>query len=306
MKTAPDTDKEKAISKTEVAKITIASHENVTEMLPYTKIVRSNFNRLEAVDEGRISHIDCAMEFSFEKERIKAIEHTQLFASLNTASINQDSVLNSSKTTETIYNKQLLKVKATSELKEMKESVAKIIKTMSIVLTLIATVNIIGAFFAILFISLSSIPISGFIVWLSMEILVTIIFTCVSLKGSNASQFTSDAAVSFFKWLLSFLVMIIAFITVVSLQQSITSTFECALNWRNASNTQNESIESMKCVVMLALFFSSLYKLLVIIIYLILCVILRKRLIEFEAAEPESLASPSAINASSSIAPYRL
>lgn len=268
------------ISLTEGAKHPEESPEVKTEKISFTKIMKSD---KFVGSDGQVNNIDCTEDFSFEKSRIKAIEHTQLFASLSTTPINQDNVLCNQSLHNMLFEKQLGIDAEKDKLKKSKEMVTRILKIVSIVLTLFSTANVIGAFFGILYLSISNIPISDFVAWLSLEIVITIIFMYISIKGSNASDFAFLYVNSYLKWLLIYGICLIVVLVVICIQKNLTSAIACSMNISKPGIEYSDYIASILCIVLVSMFFSTLYKLAIIIIYVILSAILRKILMDMES-----------------------
>ncbi len=290
MKTSPNIDSGPSDlpSHTEVPESHLGTEAKPTEPICFTKIVkRKTQQQPENVQsDGRVASIDCNVEFSFEKERIKAIEHTQLFASLNTTPVNQDTVLMSTKLAELVYNDLLHKGRTSALEIQSKENVARILKVLSVVLVLFSTINIIAAFFAILFLSISSMPVGKFIVWISLEIFVSICFMCVSLKGAGAAGFKLLALRVYFRRLVIFFCALLVFFIVLCAIKPIAAALSCAVGWSDQNNTAEQGHDAMLCIVLACLFFTTLYKLLVTVAYVVLSVLLWRRLLAAGTGEP--------------------
>jgi hypothetical protein len=285
-------------SRTEVA--AHAPEQEVTEKVSYSQIGQDKEGSLvppkeSSKGDGAVVSIDCSGEFSFEKERIRAIEHTQFFASLNTATLSQEPVILSSKMAAVVLRRQLATDDEREKCRHNKDCLAGVLKVVAVVLTLVATTNVICAFFTILFLSISSMPISEYILWLSIEIIMTIFLMYISIKGSNAAHFTIQLAINYLKWLLVYGIALVSVLVSVTLQGTLSETLHCALRWSESNSTHNERVHYMLCIVLLATFFSTLYKLIVTAIYAGISLGLRfklARLIFFEAQDPSPTLPP--------------
>ncbi len=283
MKTSPnisDLRPTEAPSSTEISKDLASPAIKATEKLSFLQFAKGKLRE----EEGQIMSLDCTEEFSFEKERIRALEHSQLFQSLNTSQANQESVLTTTKIAELVRNNLALRQKLNAD-KQAKDFVGKILKVLSIVLALFSTANVIAAFFGILFLSISSMPIGNFMVWISAEIFVTICFLCLSLKGSGAAQFSLVSLSAYLKRVLVLFGALVGFFVALCAQKTPRGAFECALGWNDPELTSKQSCEAMFCIVLICLTFSTLYKLLVVAVYISLAILLRRKLVSLEGGE---------------------
>jgi len=284
MKTLPSIDKKFVNNANFPTEVIISDRQtpNLTEQFPYTGIIKAPIK--DDNTEGKITNIENSVDFTFEKQRIKALESSSLFLSIQTAQAGQDSILTSSKATEIICkNKQIVTIG--QEIRKLKDFYANLMKIMCIVLTLFASVNIIVAFFAILFLSISSISVGNFMVWILLEITISIIFIIISIKGTNSNNFIKENINSFLKYLGVYLILLILLIIVIEIQKNTKDAIKCALNFNNTQNTEDINSQSMLCIMLLFMFFSCVYKLIATIIYFVLSFLLRRQLIKIEESE---------------------
>ena len=238
--------------------------------------------------EDKVSKIDCHVEFSFEKERIKALENTEFFASLNTLTVNPDTVMTQNRIKEIIFNTLAMKGKEQNDTKKSKDAIGRIIKNTCIVFILFATGDIIATLFGLLFVSVSNMLNGDFTLWLILEVLIAILFVIVSLKGTKACEFTLLDLVRYFKYLFITGVLLICFLVAILIQKNLEEGFECAMTLREPGTTYEEYVEAALCVVLICLAFATMYKILIIAAYSILSVLLWRQLKIVEEAEQQA------------------
>ena len=191
----------------------------------------------ESTKEEQLSGIECTPDFSFEKERIKALEHTQLFVSLNSTNVNQDAVLCPSKVEEILYNNAItLKVWSTS--KHLAERISNTMRILCTVISLFSTVGILAVILAILFSTISSFSRSTYMHWLISEICCTIIYMIFSLKGSSADQFSLQTLNRYFKYLIIYGILMFSLLVILMLQKSLGEILECAINTNESDDSR--------------------------------------------------------------------
>ena len=237
---------------------------------------------------GLITSLDCSVEFSFEKERIKAIENTQLFASVNT--INNDCFLSSNKIKELLYNNKVAMDEFEKNCRDSKERIMNILKLLCIIFTLFATMNIIAVFFGMLFLSIANLPLANFIIWLCIELVTAILFVILSIQGSNINQYSNHAFEKYFKYLIIFCIFLIVLMIIIELNKDIKDVFKCGMSWGNENNEYNDNVLAMKCIMLLCVFCSLMYKTITLIVYIVLCMLIRRKIMNESKSELKVLA----------------
>lgn len=238
----------------------------------------------ESSRDGQLSNIECGSDFSFEKARIKAIEHTQLFASLNTGNVSHDSILGVSKVPD--MNDLL------DNSKQSKGKITCILQTMGTILSLFAILNLIAVLFAMLFLSVSNMPLTKYLFLLLIEIIFTTGFFIISLKSSTAEKLSLQTLSKYLKFIIVYSILLFSLMIILMLQQSINEALESACTLRS-SNSHEDTTNAVYSIVLLSVFFSCFYKIIVMIVNIILCVLLKRLMVKIEELEQRTLDSKS-------------
>ena len=239
---------------------------NLTEAIkvPWPeKITKDKFK--ETTADGQLIIIDSCPDFSFEKERMKAIENSQLFSSVNTG--DQQVIINSDKI------KELMNIAEERHniVEKKKERIANGIKSLCIIFTLIGTANIIVEFFAMIILAITNIPLTGFLWSFIYEIFSTIIFIILCIKGSNIENFSVSAINTYLKFSILYLLILGIVTTLIELKENTITTIRKAMEWGNTGNSYEAYINTMNSIMLLCVIGSTLYKFIGIFISCILC-----------------------------------
>jgi len=230
-----------------------------TEAVPYFKIKKPD-KIIGICSDGPIRDLDCTLDFTFEKNRIKAIENTELFASISTTAVGPD--------TQTFVLKQAEKsILEVSGHYEKIDSICYWLRNVAIGITLVTAVGIIGTFFAILFLSLNSVPIQDFVIWLSLESISCLAFMYISVKITGLNRMTINNIPYIFKFIIIYILAIIAVMIVANKINPISDAIQNNIPNENA---ENKEIKRQKIIniIMIIFFFSCLLKLLVAVGYI--------------------------------------
>ncbi len=234
-----------------------------------------------APNPSRTPRLNFDNSFSYEKERLRAIQNTELFASLQSLASGPDvSILPLSALSSTTRTP----LSAGQPTKKC-DKLAQIQRIVSIALVLYAIANFIGAFFAILYISISNLPIVKYLQWIIGEFLLTAAFIVVSIKGHNVGGPELRGASWHLYRVMGIVIVEMCLLLIVALAKGLYSSLECAMGWNRNGNTYDENADAMNCVIVVSFFFSCMAKLLCSLLYLGLGVSLR-----MSAAGPETLA----------------
>jgi len=234
--------------------------------------------------DGQLSDIDCTSDFSFEKARIKAIEHTQLFASLNTGNVSQDSMLKTSKTAEIFYNSTKNIDDLLTIARQSKVRIINIIQTIGTILSLFAILNFISVLFAMLFLSVSNMPLTKYLFLFIIEIVFTSIFFAISLKSSTAEKFSFKELNIYFRLVIVYAILLFSIMIILMLHQSLNEAFKSAASW-HSSNTFEDKVEAMYSITLISIFFSCTYKLIISILNIVFCVLLKRTMTRISSLE---------------------
>ena len=249
--------------------------ESTKDRLPATSFKENIKN---SKGDGRIIAIDCPHDFSFEKSRIKAIEHTSLFSSLTM--IGQT-------------NKFDIRFKNKTPVGKSKEKLVNVLKSLCIVFTLVGTANVIVVFFSIIFLSISNVAISEFVLYFFFEVCSAVVFIIISIKGSNVENFTLSALNKYSKIVIINLILFFVILICMVLKENPKRSFEKAMSLRAEKNTFDENMEAIVGIVILCLLLSMIYKLIGFILYVILSLLYRRKMMGEAAQELKVLKNPT-------------
>ena len=218
---------------------------------------------------GPIEKIDCDENFLFEKQRVKAIENTDLFISVNTT-INEQ-ILSSSKIKELLNNHKSIMENFETTIRSSKEKIINIMKFLCTILSLFTTLLIVIVIFGILFLSMYNFPLSEFTVWFLLEFITSTIFIIFSIQGSNIAQISDREFNRYFKYVIIYAILLGVALLIMELYKNIQDVFICSFTWNSTSNNLEDNFEPIKCIVSLSVFCSCIYKIAMMIVYIILC-----------------------------------
>ena len=282
MKTQPSSQSSSELptpSLTEIKKSEAAYTERETQKISFTQIKVLKNSELSKKD-GHIQNVDCENTFTYEKERIKALEHTELYASLQSSTIIAEPTLFASN-----FHPSLPFSMDSGSVPNC-DTIGKVQKIVSMIFMLYSIANFIGAFFAILFISISSLPIVKYLLWIVFEFGMTSVFIYVSIKGHNVTSKDFKNS-GFHLCRVSVMIMILLGAVIgISFDFGVRKMLECAMEWNKEGNSYEVNVEAMRCIIVATFFFSSLNKLVISTLYLALGVALRvasQRVFEAEA-----------------------
>eukprot|EP01022_Parablepharisma_sp_SALTPOND_P003857 TRINITY_DN1160_c0_g1_i1.p2 TRINITY_DN1160_c0_g1~~TRINITY_DN1160_c0_g1_i1.p2 ORF type:complete len:349 (+),score=23.78 TRINITY_DN1160_c0_g1_i1:136-1182(+) len=238
--------------------------EKETQKISFTQIKLSKTAEAAKKDEHAPTQEYYHSNFTYEKERIKALENTEFYATLQVSTANPDrNFLPQSSTQRTVETPQ------TNSL------VPQIQKVVSIVFMLYAIVDFVMSFFAIIFLSISNLPVVQYLLWIVLEFLLTSLFIYASIKGHNAATFHIPSA----NWhilriSLTFLSHLCALLA-TELSKGIKQMLSCSMKWNKEDNSYEANIEAMKCIIIASFFFSCLIKAVTSALYLALGIAIR-------------------------------
>ena len=251
--------------------------EQVTEKVAYTKVKKQE----EKVYDGPIGNLDCQTNFAFEKERVKAIEHTEFFVSVNTTNLTAETQLKTLKQAKKNLQER-------DEQMQQFDKIAACLKIFAIVITLVCAITMIATFFGVLLLSLSNVPIEDFITWLSAEAVATILFMYISVKISGLNRNTLQLYHRQFKLCLIFCIGLIVALVVVQQTKPMDQTYQCMLRSKQGSLEADQRKKSQVCIILFAFFLSCVYKLGVTLAYITIWIILQLKFSKFADTSQDS------------------
>jgi len=207
--------------------------------------------------------------FTYEKERMKAIVHTELFQTLQSSTANPDTG---------IFSTNLSSITKPINL-DAEQNKCKVIyqiqKIISIIFMLYAIADFVMTFFAIIFLSISNLPIVSYLLWIFSEFILTSGFIFISIKGHNAANFElSDINSHICRVALVFIGLLSALVG-TQISKNITEMLACGLSYKNQAKNIEQTSDSMLCILITAFFFSCLVKLVFTGIYLGIAIFIR-------------------------------
>ncbi len=254
-----------------VASSAQAQSEDRTEAVSFTKV-----KKLPSFD-GPVGEIDCKLEFSFEKSRIKAIEHTELFAS-SMMSINPDAQLVAVKQAEQ-------NIALVARYGQQFDAVTYCLRTFAIIVTLFCTLDLIGTFFAVLLLCLSGVSFVEYIVWVSLETVSDVAFMYISVKITGLNRVTAAQSQPYFKLSLIYCVALIGLIIGVDQRKSFGSAIECVEYAGNDDATGAQRDEGRLCILFIFFFAACIYKMAIMMVYVGLWIFVMVRYSRIARAE---------------------
>ena len=197
------------------------------------------------------SELQVDPEFAYEKQRATIFKNNNYGSDDYSSSSNSEAYSNH--TLREAHNKVVADL---GSHKTKCERFCKILKALSVILTLIATIHIIGSFFAVFFLSLKSIPFLKYAGWLIGEILASVLLMAYSLNIAGLSAVT---AMNKIELLLKMCIGLgsahmIVMIVIASVF-NIHDILQNALKLKEAMNNK-EQYESSVSSIMLMLFYS--------------------------------------------------
>ena len=236
------------------------SHE--TEKTPYIQVKAQEKLNVKEFNQN---------EFAFEKERIKALQHTELYAALST--MNHVSV-----PIRNLFN-PLEKEGSDSNTKKC-AALPQIQKVVSVLLILYSIGDIVVTFFAIVFASIHSMPVVSYLTWIVAEFVLIAVFVFASIKGYNAGNFDISAA-NFHLWRVAIVIILqLGALMGAHISQGIKQMIICSMDWNKEGNDYESNAESMSCIIVVSFFFSCSIRLIMSGIYLALGILIRMFMID--------------------------
>ena len=226
-----------------------------TEEIDYSKIMKP-----KNMDVSNIN-------FLYEKERMKAMHTTDLYNSLNTIKV---------KNTDP-HKKNIDDKNCNSFIKCLKSDpkgefikIANLMKIVSIVITLAAVLNFLAIIGGMIYFQLLMITFEQFGIWVLIDIIYTTMFIYVSVKGINANNFTICDIERYIKYVVIYLILLLTYMMIVLFEKGPIESFDCALNCQ-------EETDRTFSIVLIFIWFSSIYKFVSLIGSCIILIILRKK-----------------------------
>ncbi len=247
-----------------------------TERLSFTRIKLSQTlarsGRFPADSSGVLSapKLDCYNAFAYEKSRMEALQRTEIFTSLQTLAHASDQSMVSS--TVTSASTATLRASSSASARDS-EPVFKVHRIVTIILMLYAAANVVLEAFAVLYLSAAKLPLAQYLLWLVLELLLTAAFLFVAVKGhgldpsAEASRGRESTCWSLIRTI-TLILLSTAGVLIAGLYKTPYSSLQCAVLWGREGNTYDEDADAMKCIVVAAVFFSSLAKLVISATYL--------------------------------------
>ena len=149
-----------------------------------------------------------------------------------------------------------------SNIKIKCDKFCKILKALSVILTLTATILIIGSFFAVFFLSLKSIPFLKYAGWLIGEILSSVLLMAYSLNISSVNSITPTAKIELLlKSCLAVLIIQLSAILVIGWMFNIHVVMIDALELGNNVGDKEKYEQSISSIMCLIFYLITLLKL---------------------------------------------
>jgi hypothetical protein len=278
---------------------------NATEKQAYTQVQVGSRGR-GGDNDGVVQNLDCTNDFSFEKERIRAIEHTQLYTTLHSATVNADIAV-------AIRAQTILGSKLSVEgrhLEQKWKTITHVQRVLSFICILYAISDMLLTFFAVIFLSISSLPIMQYLLWIGAELGATLGFIYLTLKGYNTSRYEEPTVSQHILRVCVFLFLLLVLAVTVILERGANDTLASALNWNKEGCTYEENVEAMISITVLALLLSTLLKICLTLLYLVLSVLMKLTLAQKRALPCPSESAPATEQLASVIdkspIPYKL
>lgn len=218
---------------------------DATEVLSFTNI--KNPPNIDVCSDGPIKDLDCNLNFSFEKNRLRAMENSDFFVSVNTSSVGVN------------IQAQILKV-AEQGLKEVSENYHTIdlalhwTRNVAIVSSLVLVLEVVGAFFGILMATTLSVSIEEYVVFLSLEAVSSMVLLYLSIRVTGLNRTTIRHSQRTFKFSLILLIALIVIFIVNSHYNSPGGLISCAGGEEVGKN------ERTVCIILACCFFFSIGK----------------------------------------------
>jgi hypothetical protein len=247
--------------------------EHDTERLSYGQ-VRLNKHQPERLAEN----LDWTSPFSFERERIQALKMTELYGNLHCSS--EKSLVGLPPAREESFN-----IYANGRVNDPSSActqrwnaIVHVQKLVSMMGVLYGVVCLLGWFFALSYISITSLPVTTFLSWLSEEFVTAGLLIYLCARGYYVVNYTLAQVNCHIILLVCNLLMLVSFLLVIIICRGLTDTLRCAQQWSNEGNSADENVEAMLCIVLLTLFFSTLVKVLLVFGYIFLAFCFRRAL----------------------------
>lgn len=216
-----------------------------TEVISFANV--KNPPRPEVFADGPIKDLDCTVNFSFEKNRLKVLENSGLLNSMNITNVGVAIQMQVLKEAE-------LTLREASARYQIIDLILLRTRTVAIVLVLVFVLEIIGTFFGILMVTILSVSASNYILFLSMEALTSLIFLFLSIKATGLNRRTIRNSQRIFKLYLILLVVLIgAFII-----NSHFNSFGSIVSRSRSKATGGK--EKTVCIILICCYFFSIAK----------------------------------------------
>ena len=216
----------------------------------------NNYQCEIVLPNNHVQKLDFDLDFSFEKNRIKIMENTELFASINSSNIGCDVQA------EVIKHAEENFIEIHNRYKTI-DYIVYWVRNLAIVFTLVFTIGMLGTFFGILLITTNDSLIQSYIIFLVSEAIASLMFIYLSMKMTSINRSRIEDSQRTFKFGLILLIILISIIIGTFQYINVRSLILCA----SAKDTEIEIPDRVVCVIMLYSFFSTIVKILVIIGY---------------------------------------
>ncbi len=214
------------------------------------------FEGVHFSQSGPVENLDCALDFSFEKSRVKAMERTELFASVSTSSVMPE--LTAVRQAEQTFAHEA----------QQFELLSYCLRTFAIITTLLCTLNMVATFFAVLLLALSNVPAENYMLWVGLEASSAVVFMFVSIKITGLNKVTVPNSQPYFKLCLIYCIVLIGLILGVDQKRSFGGAVQCAEYAGDSEATREQRQEGKLCMLLVFFYVACVYKLGIILAYL--------------------------------------
>jgi len=236
-----------------------------TDVISYTNI--KNLVHVDICSDGPVNDLDCNLNFSFEKDRLKHMENTILFASVNKSNACVNMQVQVLKEAE-------LNLKVITNQYNIIDLILYWTRNVSIIFCLIFTLEIVGAFFGILMTSSFAVLIYKYIIFLSLEIASSFAFLYLSIKMLGLNRITIRNSQRIFKFCLIFFISLIVTFIASSIYNSLGTLLS------SIKDKEADGREKTICIILICSYFFIALKIAItsgyIIIWIIAQVILKR------------------------------
>ena len=224
-------------------------------------------------NDSQINTQDCTPNFSFEKERVKSIEHTILFSKLIQPLPNQDSVV----ATVNISNLlEIIRAKSENPTKKYKRRIADMLEKFCFFFSILLTVNVAISIFSPITVFPREEELRSFLPIPIIDILLSFSFIRISVKIISIIDFSIKIINKLLKETIFFFILLLVFMIYIGIKENIIKAGMTLIK------DNIDSIIFDKYLTVVLLTFSGFYKSVMLLIYIVMSALIKKASLTME------------------------